>query len=92
MLLVGIPAIAWLVSIQTVLQQETEDAYRGRVFGAFGTTITLLMLIGTGLGGALADQLGALFLMNTAGAIYVIASIIAFFLLVKVTKTAVAPS
>ena len=85
LVLVGIPAIVSFVSVQTVLQQETEDAFRGRVFGAFGTTITLLMLIGSGLGGVLADQLGASFLMTTASIIYIVAGLLAIVLLVQRT-------
>jgi MFS family permease len=71
------------------LQQETEDAFRGRVFGAFGTTITLLMLVGSGLGGALADQLGATFLMSSASIIYIIAGLLAIILLSQAQKEAV---
>jgi MFS family permease len=85
LVLVGIPAIVAFVSVQTLLQQETEDAFRGRVFGAFGTTITLLMLIGSGLGGALADQLGAAFLMTAASIIYIIAGLLAVVLLPQTT-------
>jgi hypothetical protein len=89
-LMVGIPAIVAFVSVQTLLQQETEDSFRGRVFGTYGTTITLLMLIGTGLGGALADQLGAVFLMNGASIIYVIAGLLAVFLLTPTTAAVTA--
>ena len=32
-------------------QQQTPDAFRGRVFGAFATTITLLMFMGNALAG-----------------------------------------
>jgi MFS family permease len=90
LVLVGIPAIVSFVSVQTVLQQETEDAFRGRVFGAFGTTITLLMLVGSGLGGALADQLGASLLMNAASIIYIIAGLLAIVLLNQAGKEAIA--
>jgi predicted MFS family arabinose efflux permease len=89
LVLVGIPAIVSFVSVQTLLQQETEDAFRGRVFGAFGTTITLLMLVGSGLGGALADQLGATFLMSSASIIYIIAGLLAIVLLSQAQKEAV---
>jgi predicted MFS family arabinose efflux permease len=88
LLLVGIPAIVSFVSVQTLLQQETEDAFRGRIFGAFGTTITLLMLIGSGIGGALADQLGAAFLMSSAAIIYVVAGLLAIVLLIQPMKKA----
>ncbi|WP_420644528.1 MFS transporter [Candidatus Leptofilum sp.] len=90
MLLVGIPGIIAFVTIQTLLQQETEDAYRGRIFGAFGTTTTLLMLIGSGMGGALTDQLGDTALMSGAAIIYVIAGLMAAALLIKPTRKAVA--
>ena len=89
LLLVGIPGIIAFVTIQTLLQQETEDAYRGRIFGAFGTTTTLLMLIGSGLGGALTDQLGATALMSGAAIIYVMAGLLAAALLLKPTRKAV---
>ena len=81
--LVGIPAVAWMVSIQTILQSATDEAYLGRIFGAFGTTNTILMLVGSILGGGLGDLIGAEFLVNAAGGIYVFAGIIAIFLLVR---------
>lgn len=79
--LAGICAVAWLVSIQTLLQQNTEDAYRGRIFGAFSTTNMLLMLLGAIFGGAMADQIGSTALMNGASLIYVLAGGLGFFLL-----------
>ncbi|MEM7114721.1 MAG: MFS transporter [Chloroflexota bacterium] len=86
MLLVGIPGIIAFVTIQTLLQQETEDAYRGRIFGAFGTTITLLMLLGSGVGGVLTDLLGGTALMSGAAIIYIIAGLLAAALLIKQTR------
>ncbi len=86
MLLVGIPGIIAFVTIQTLLQQETEDAYRGRIFGAFGTTITLLMLVGSGLGGVLTDLLGGTALMSGAAIVYIFAGILAAALLIKPTQ------
>lgn len=82
-ILAGIMAVAWFVSIQTLLQQNTEDAYRGRIFGAFSTTNMLLMLLGSIFGGVMADQIGSTALMNGAGLIYVIAGVLGFFLLVS---------
>jgi MFS family permease len=81
--LVGIPAVAWMVSIQTILQSATDEAYLGRIFGAFGTTTTLLMLFGSILGGGLGDLIGPLLLINVAGLCYVIGGILAIFLLVR---------
>ena len=79
--LVGVVAIAAFVSVQTLLQQATPDEYRGRIFGAFGTTINLLMVVGSALGGFTADRIGALPLMNGASLIYIVAGGLALLLL-----------
>jgi MFS family permease len=81
--LVGIPVVAWMVSIQTILQTATDEAYLGRIFGAFGTTTTLLMLFGSVLGGGLGDLIGAAILVNVAGFFYIIGGVLAIFLLVR---------
>jgi len=81
---VGIPAVAWMVSIQTILQSATDEAYLGRIFGAFGTTTTLLMLFGSVLGGGLGDLIGVPFLLNIGSLCYIVGGIIAVFLLVRV--------
>mgnify|MGYP001827249646 CR=1 FL=1 len=47
----ALPAMAWLIAAQTSLQQSTADEYRGRVFGAFGTTVALLQLVSSGIAG-----------------------------------------
>jgi predicted MFS family arabinose efflux permease len=79
--LAGLPAIAWIVALQTLLQQETTDAYRGRVFGALGTTISLLMLVGSALAGVSADWLGAPTLMLAAALIYILSGLMALAML-----------
>lgn len=84
-MLIGIPAVAWLVSIQTILQSSTDEAYLGRIFGAFGTTNTLLMLVGSILGGGLGDLIGAPPLLNSAGLIYILGGVLAIFLLIRPT-------
>ena len=82
---IGVFAIAWIVSIQTVMQTNTEDTYRGRVFGAFGTTSTLLMFVGSALAGVLADQIGSLILMNSAAVIYIGSGLLALILFTRAT-------
>ena len=76
MILVGPALMGWMISMQTVLQQETEDRYRGRIFGVYGTTSTILMFAGSGLAGFLADTLGSSILMGSAGLIYVVAGLL----------------
>ena len=81
LVLVGIPLMAWIVSLQTILQQATEDKYRGRVFGSFGTLSALLMFFGTFIAGGLADLVGALILMTAAALIYIFSGILGWVLL-----------
>lgn len=81
--LVGIPSIAWIVAVQTSLQQATTDSYRGRVFGAFGTTASLLMLVGSVIGGASADLVGGSTLVLAAAVISILAGLLAWVLFVK---------
>ena len=76
--LAGMVVVAWIVSVQTLLQTGSEDAYRGRVFGAFGTTTTLLMFFGSALGGLFADLSGAGVLMLVSAAIYLLSGMVAW--------------
>jgi MFS family permease len=75
--LAGIPAIAWIAGLQTQLQQSTTDEFRGRIFGTFGTTISLLMLVSSGLSGATADIFGAKTLIFIAALISIGAGFLA---------------
>jgi predicted MFS family arabinose efflux permease len=92
MILAGPALMAWIISMQTILQQATEDSYRGRVFGAYGTTSTILMFIGSGLAGVMADSLGSSSLMASAAVIYVIAGLLGWVLLSKPLSQAAAPA
>jgi MFS family permease len=79
--LTGIPAIAWIAGLQTQLQQSTTDEYRGRIFGTFGTTISLLMLASSGLAGLTADIFSAKILIFVAALISIGAGFLAAFIL-----------
>ncbi len=81
MALIGVPAIAWIVGAQTQLQQVTADEYRGRVFGAFGTTVSLLMLISSALAGGSADWIGVTTLLLCAAIIYILSGLMALVML-----------
>ena len=78
LILMGVFALAWIVSVQTLLQQGTEDVYRGRVFGAFGTSSTLLMLAGSAVSGGLADLVGGQSLMGAASLLFILAGFAAW--------------
>ncbi|HSR69914.1 MAG TPA: MFS transporter [Acidobacteriota bacterium] len=76
--LAGITAVAWLSGGYTQLQRSTPDAYRGRIFGTFGTTASLMTLTGMAAGGFLADLIGHLTMLNVAAALYLVAGLLAF--------------
>ena len=56
--LLGFPSVGFYVSTQTLLQSSVADEYRGRVFGALGTTNALLGLSTLGLGARWPTALG----------------------------------
>jgi MFS family permease len=58
MVLVGIPAAGGSSGYMTLLQTAIPDVYRGRVFGALGTTSALTQLIGTAIAGTLGSIVG----------------------------------
>ncbi|MHB8598554.1 MAG: MFS transporter [Ktedonobacteraceae bacterium] len=79
--LVGIPGVGFSTGVTTLLQTSVEDKYRGRIFGAMGTTSAILMLVGTTLAGLLGDPLGVVTVLNTQGGMYVLAGICVLVLL-----------
>jgi MFS family permease len=78
---VGIPGVGFMSGVSTLLQTSVADQYRGRIFGALGTTQGLLMLIGTISAGALGDQLGVVTVLNMQGCGYILAGLIGLTLL-----------
>lgn len=75
--LLGVPATAWLVSIQTLLQQRVPEDYRGRIFGTYEMTLSLTLLGGMGLGSGLGEVVGVAPTLNLAGALFVVAGTVA---------------
>ncbi len=88
--LVGVPGIILGTGLMTLLQSAVSDGFRGRVFGAYGTTESLLKLVGTALAGLLGDQLGAMTMLNVQGFGYVLAGLMVLVLL-RATVAAVPP-
>ncbi len=85
--LAGIPIVGFFVGTQTLLQSSVTDAFRGRVFGAFGTTVALMTLIGQGVGSVLGDRAGVVPTITLAGGFDILAGIIAFVLLQRAYRT-----
>ncbi len=81
--LIGLTVVGFFVTVQTLLQKGVADEYRGRVFGAFGTTNALLMLIGMGIASSLGDTLGVVILLDIAGGLFLLAVVLAMLTLQK---------
>ena len=77
----GIPAVGWWASQQTLLQLSSSASNRGRIFGAYESSSALMLLAGSLAGGALADYLGIVRLLESAAALYAIAGAVAVSLL-----------
>lgn len=64
--LTGGPAMAWMVSAQTLLQRTVADAYRGRIFGVYITVGSVSALTGMGIASLTLDTIGAVAIFNIA--------------------------
>ncbi len=73
MAVVGVPATAFGTGYAASLQAETADAYRGRVFGALGTTSALFMIGGAAIAGLATERLGAVAVLTIDSLAYVAA-------------------
>lgn len=69
----GIPLMGYMISGQTLMQSKVADQLRGRVFGAFATTIALFMLIGLGVASALGDLFGVVPMLDAAAGLFLLA-------------------
>jgi MFS family permease len=76
----GVPVVGFFVSAQTLVQQQTEDSYRGRVFGAFGTVAAAMTLLGILLAGLLGETLGIVATMSLGSSLYLVVAIVALLL------------
>jgi MFS family permease len=76
MALAGAPIAGMIAGATTLMQLATEDAYRGRILGAYAAVGALSTLIGATLGGVLGDRVGIVMMLNIQGLGYGIAAII----------------
>lgn len=74
--LAGWPAVGLFVGVPTLLQRAVPDAFRGRMFGAFNTIQSMLMLVGLGIASLLGDKVGALAMFMSIGALYGLAALV----------------
>jgi hypothetical protein len=73
----GVPAMLWFVSAQTLVQRGAPNRLRGRVLGAYGTTLGVAQLIGITAAGVLGDVLGAVVLLVANGCLWLLAAVLA---------------
>jgi predicted MFS family arabinose efflux permease len=66
----GIPAVGWIASQQTLLQKSVADEYLGRIFGAFSATTALMLFVGSLSAGALGDLAGIVSLLILSATMY----------------------
>jgi MFS family permease len=79
--LAAIPAVVGGVTLQTILQEASEDRLRGRVFAVLGTISGAVVLLGAGISGVLGDRVGIVPTISLGAAIFVGAGITALFCL-----------
>ncbi len=77
MVLSGIPVVAYSSGRQSIVQAQTDDAYRGRVFGTLGSVEGIAILIGLGLGGVLGNSIGIVPVLSASAALRLIGGVIA---------------
>jgi len=75
MILTGVPSALNLAGLVTLFQQNTEDAYRGRIFGAISAAEGITILAGTLCAGVLGHSLGIIAVLAVQGAGYAIAGL-----------------
>ncbi len=81
LVLVGLPIMALDVTAITLFQIVTEDRFRGRVFGIYGTTSGVLLLVGRGIATLIGGQVDVSILLAAVSLIYIPAGFLAFRLL-----------
>ncbi len=86
--LAGAPVVGFSVGLQTLLQSSVADAYRGRVFGAYGATVAFMTLVGQAIASVLGDRLGVVPVFTLAGCFEFLGGLVAFILLRRASHIA----
>lgn len=72
MIIVGLPGAFTIAGMMTVLQRRTEDASRGRIFGAIAAAEGVAVLIGIAAAGVLGELVGIIPVLVFQGLGYVV--------------------
>jgi MFS family permease len=81
MFVAGFPAVGLGAGGQSLIQELTDDEYRGRVFGALGAVRAASLLIGLGISGVMAEQVGIAPVLTVGAAMWLIGGAIVLTLL-----------
>lgn len=73
----GVPGVAMMAGMTTVLQSSTVDRERGRVFAALGFVSAAGQTVGMVAAGLLGDRLGAVTVLNGQAGMYLLAGLLA---------------
>jgi hypothetical protein len=86
----GVPDVMSWAGRQTLMQAQTTDAYRGRVFGALGSANSVALLVGLVAGGVLGDAAGIVPVLSAAALVRILGGLMAVALLPRHEGRAVA--
>jgi MFS family permease len=86
----GVPGVAMMAGITTVLQQSTVDGERGRVFAALGLVAAAGQAVGMVSAGLLGDRIGVVAVLNGQSGMYLLAGLLTLALLSDRSATRVA--
>lgn len=75
--LLGIPMVVSNVALSTMIQTVTPEAYRGRIYGALGTTNALVGVLATVTAGLIGPQVGTVPMLVTAACITFLGGMVA---------------
>jgi MFS family permease len=89
---VGLPAALIVAGLVTIFQLATDDAHRGRIYGAMSALTAVAMLAGTALAGLLADHAGIVPVIAVQGAAHCVAGALVLIALPPTTPAAGPPS
>ena len=89
MVVAGFPVVATNAAHTGLLQRLTEDAFRGRVFGAMNAVQGLAILVGLAFGGVAIDRIGVVPVMSVGAATWIVGGLFALARLPRETGMAV---
>ncbi|MFI5278809.1 MAG: MFS transporter [Ktedonobacterales bacterium] len=88
---VGVPGVALISGLQSLIQLAAPARYLGRVFGALGACSALFLALGVSLAGWLGPRLGTITLLNAQGAGYIAMGLLLLTLMTRPSAARPAP-